>query len=102
MKTTVVNVRRNSSDIFVGRPSMFGNPFIIDVHGNREEVLEKFAPYFYERLASDDNFKKRVLALRGRVLGCYCKPPEGFNGRLLCHGQIIAGYLDNIPPSEAG
>lgn len=36
--------------------------------------------------------------LRGMRLACWCAPPEGFNGRLLCHGQVIAGLLYGVPP----
>jgi len=46
-----------------------------------------FADYFYERLASDPEFRERVLALRGKTLGCFCKPRA-------CHGDVIANYLE--------
>jgi hypothetical protein len=48
-----------------------------------------------DRLAEDSEF---LEPLRGKRLACWCRPPEGFNGRLLCHGQVIAGLLDGVAP----
>ena len=87
MKTTVVNKSLGVEfDVYIGRPSHFGNPYTVEAHG-RDLCIELFAQYFSARLESDPEFKERVLALRGKTLGCFCKP-------LACHGDIIAEYLD--------
>lgn len=84
-KTTVVNCRDNPYyDVFIGRPSIFGNPFKIGVHGTREEVIEKFREYLKKtphlvELAKD--------VLKGKVLGCWCKPAP-------CHGDIWAAIVN--------
>lgn len=65
----------------------FGNPFKIAGSLTREESLRLFAMYFRTLLERDSDFKKAVLKLRGKVLGCFCKPLD-------CHGDIIAEYLD--------
>lgn len=87
MPTTVVNLRRDKYSVYIGRPSMFGNPFIIDKDGSRDEVIMKYREYFYHHLESEPEFKKAVEELRGKTLGCYCHP-------LPCHGDIIAEYLN--------
>jgi hypothetical protein len=38
--------------------------------------------------------------LAGRILGCWCRPPKGFRGKLLCHAQVLAGIADGIAPEE--
>ena len=90
MTTKVVNVRTGEYfDIFIGRgrDSLLGNPFKIGRDGNRQEVIEKFRPYFYERLERDPEYKAKVLSLKGRVVGCFCKPNP-------CHGDVYVEYLD--------
>lgn len=94
MTTKVVNVKTETYNAFIGRPSIFGNPFKIGPDGTREEVIEKFKDYFYKRLVDDSNFKARVLTLKDKTLGCYCKP-------LPCHGDIIAEYLDKEDTNHA-
>jgi hypothetical protein len=107
METKVVNKRKSRYDVYIGRGSIFGNPyshksgtlakFIVK---NREEAILKYKEYFYNRLETDDDFLLKVGALKGKILGCYCRPTNGFRGKLLCHGQIIAGFLDDVPPEN--
>lgn len=87
MKTTVVNKRYNSYDVYIGRGSPFGNPFIIGKHGTRTEVIEQYRDYFFDKLMFDHEFSEAVNELKGKCLGCFCKPQA-------CHGDIIAEYLD--------
>ena len=85
--TTVVNIKRNKCDVYIGRGSPFGNPFRIGDDGDRELVLSKFGIYFNQRL-TDQSFRDKVLELKGKVLGCWCSP-------LACHGDVIIEYLEH-------
>ena len=92
MITTVVNLYKNSYDVYIGRPGhgqdgYFGNPF---KGPNRDVIIDQFKTYFYERIKTDPEYKYRVHQLRGKVLGCFCLPER-------CHGQIIADYLNSLP-----
>jgi hypothetical protein len=81
--TTVVHCKKASYDIYIGRPSKWGNPFTIGKDGTREEVINKYRKYLYgnrELLGS-------ILELKGKVLGCWCKP-------LACHGDVLAELAD--------
>ena len=84
--TKVVNKYRDKFDVYIGRPSIFGNPFSVAEYG-REGCIAEYKEYFYKRIADDVEFKEAVLKLKDKVLGCYCKPKA-------CHGDIIAEYLD--------
>lgn len=87
-KTTVVNIRYTKLyDVYCGRPSPFGNPFRIGPDGTREQVMAKFKDYFDRRIRRDMIFRAAVAMLKGKILGCYCKP-------LPCHCDIIADYLN--------
>lgn len=93
MPTSVVNLRTHRFDVYIGRAGKghdgyFGNPIRLEDEGQRVFVLQQFERYFYDRLDRDPEFKARVRELKGKVLGCFCKPK-------LCHGDIIVDYLEN-------
>ena len=104
-ETQVVNLRLAPYDVYIGRAGRynyigrtgrhsngyFGNPFVIGRDGTREEVLQKYAAYFLDRVATDSEFKRKVESLRGAALGCFCKPEA-------CHGDVIAAWLDGRRP----
>lgn len=98
-KTRVVNRHFEAEDVYVGRGSLFGNPFEIGRDGDRAEVLEKYKDLFYKKIKKD-RFRSAVDGLKGKRLGCTCRPRAGFQGKCMCHGQIIAAYLENIKPEE--
>ena len=85
-KTRVVNKYHEAYDVYIGRGSIFGNPFCIGKDGNRTDVIKKYKVWFYERL-KDRLFEQAVQGLRGKKLGCFCKP-------LACHGDVIKEYLN--------
>lgn len=91
METTVVNLRREAYDVYIGRGSPFGNPFIIGKHGTREEVIEKYRELHKSKLLSPDwnvyyTYWQQLESLRGMRLGCYCKPKA-------CHGDVLVEHL---------
>lgn len=83
-KTTVVNCRTSDYDVFIGRPSLWGNPFKVGRDGNRQECLDKFRDYLKDKPYLIEAAKEM---LKGRVLGCYCKP-------LPCHGDIWVEVIE--------
>lgn len=88
--TQVVNKDKGDEfDVYIGRKSPWGNPYAIGPDGKRDEVIAKFKQYFEEELLNDPSKKKAILALKGKRLGCHCKP-------LPCHGDIIAEYLNTL------
>ena len=50
--------------VYIGRPSIFGNPFVIGPDGDRGEVIEKYRAYFNDRIMRDDRFMMETEALR--------------------------------------
>lgn len=85
MSTTVVNKRKHEYDVYIGRGSIWGNPYVIGKDGTRAEVLAQYRTY----LESSPDLLSQVYNLRGKTLGCYCAP-------LSCHGDILAEYADSI------
>ena len=89
--TVVVNMRTTSNyDVAIDRSSSFGNPFHLGKDGDRQVVLQKYKEYFLRRIEMDPEFRRRVLALKGLRLGCWCAP-------MPCHGMIIVEWLETQP-----
>lgn len=86
--TSLVNIKKVSCDVFIGRPSAFGNPFKIGIDGTRKDVISKYRKWFYNKL-TNKFFCNSVLSLKDKTLGCYCKPKP-------CHGDIIIEFLENV------
>jgi hypothetical protein len=85
-RTTIVNLKHSNADVNCGRGSSFGNPFLIGRDGTRDEVVEKYGPYFYKKLRNLE-FRAKVIALKGKQLGCWCTPDR-------CHLEWIVEYLE--------
>ncbi len=83
MVKLVVNVRNSQYEVYIGRGSKWGNPFVIGKDGNRDEVCKKYEQY----LASRPDLIAALPELKGKVLGCYCAP-------LACHGDLLS-FLAN-------
>lgn len=81
--TKVVNIYKEPSDIYIGRRSKWGNPFIIGKDGTREEVIEKYKNYILNK----PELLKDLPELKGKVLGCFCKPKD-------CHGDILVELIE--------
>ena len=89
MKTNVVNRHHKVRyDVYIGRGSDYGNPYVIGTDGDRDEVINKYRDYFYKRIESEPEFKLRVEELKGKTLACFCKPKA-------CHGDVIIDYLSD-------
>ncbi len=75
IRELVVHRNKAPFDVYIGRPSKWGNPFVIGRDGTRAEVIEKYRAYIQSK---GYDFSE----LRGKVLGCWCKP-------LACHGDVL-------------
>ena len=77
----VLNKKYGSPEgaVYIGRPSKWGNPYVIGPRHTREEVIEKFEKY----LARSPQLMAAVKEeLKGKDLVCFCAP-------LACHGDIL-------------
>lgn len=90
MTARVVHVKREAYDVYVGRQRAgdlgWGNPFSFKegtsaefVVASREEAVSKYREWL---LAQPALVEKAKQELRGKVLGCWCKPAA-------CHGDVL-------------
>jgi hypothetical protein len=81
LRTCVVNIRQGDKyDVFIGRPTCWGNPFELGKDGTREEVIAKYQEWILSQPELVERVRKE---LQGKILGCYCSPS------LMCHGDIL-------------
>lgn len=82
--------KRQPHDVYVGRPSKWGNPFshlpdTLATHrvGSRDEAVDRYAQYICEtpRLLAD------LHELRGKRLACWCAPQR-------CHADVLAALAN--------
>lgn len=85
MTTRVVHVNAEPYDVYIGRPSKWGNPYKIGIHGSRSEVIAKYRAY----LLRNSRLMSSVRELKGKTLGCYCKPEA-------CHGDVLAEFAERL------
>jgi hypothetical protein len=67
-------------DVYIGRPSKWGNPFILGKDGTREEVIRKYEEWLQTK---PELIEAAKVELKGKRLGCYCHPRP-------CHGHVLA------------
>lgn len=83
--TRVVHCKKEPYDVYIGRPSKWGNPFEIGKDGSRETVILKY----WEWLLSSPSLMAEIPELKGKVLGCWCAPRP-------CHGDILADLANEL------
>lgn len=89
-KSKVVHCKKEEFDVYVGRGSKWGNPFshkegtlAKEIVATREEAIQKFEEY----LLSNQELMDSLDELKGKVLGCWCKPKS-------CHGDVLLKYAN--------
>ena len=98
-ETKVVHCRKEKYDIYIGRPSKWGNPYshLDDTLAefkvkDRKEAIEKYEEY----LLNNENLMKTLSELNGKILGCWCKTKDRY---VECHGDILVD-LCNIMTTD--
>jgi hypothetical protein len=100
--TKVVHCKKEKFDIYIGRPSKWGNPYtfkqetIAEFVVPKDEVLPKYEVW----LKQQPELMESLHELRGKTLGCWCRPAKGFQGKVMCHGQILAALADGCRPED--
>lgn len=90
MRGRVVHCKRERYDVYIGRPSKWGNPFALakaedaaEDRTLRADLLVKYE----EWLRTQPQLLASLHELRGKTLGCWCAPR-------LCHGDVLARLAD--------
>lgn len=104
----VINVRtqkhlvrmaeRDGTYVYIGRPSIWGNPYSHEKDSlaqwrvkTRAEAIECYEAWLLNR----PDLLARLPELDGKWLGCWCRP-------LSCHGEVLARFVANPPVPVQG
>ncbi len=100
---TIVNRKTwRGESVYVGRPSVLGNPFVIGKGGNREAVIHKYRRWLWTELRRESGpvveeiHRLATLAKSGDlVLACWCFPQQ-------CHAAVVKAAIEwiNLQPQE--
>ena len=79
----VLNARQGGKQpatdrVYVGRPSKWGNPFMIGRDGTRDQVIAKYRDWIVRQPA----LMGALDELRGKHLVCWCAPER-------CHADVL-------------
>jgi len=76
----VVHVNREPAGtyLYCGRPSKWGNPFVVGKDGTRDEVIDRYE----EWINREPELLAALPELVGQRLGCFCSPKR-------CHCEVL-------------
>jgi hypothetical protein len=98
-KALVVNLRNTAYDVDITRATKWGNPYTHEkdkrtlakhVVATRAEAIAKYE----EWVKQQPHLMAALPSLKGKVLGCWCKP-------LACHGDVLARLANGDDYEEA-
>ncbi len=92
MLCKVVHFKKDPYDVYIGRGSKWGNPY-----SHKDGTLAQFkvtsrkeAIECYEAwIKTQGNLMLDLHELKGKILGCWCKPQS-------CHGDVLKKLVDSL------
>ena len=84
----VVHCKREPYDVYIGRPSKWGNPYEIGKDGDRAAVIALHKSW----LLTQPDLLADLPELDGKVLGCWCKHKLDIQ----CHGDTLADLVSKF------
>ncbi|MBE9040705.1 DUF4326 domain-containing protein [Oscillatoriales cyanobacterium LEGE 11467] len=96
MNLSVINRKTTPGGIYIGRPSILGNPYKIGRDGDRTAVIQKYRRGREQEVQRRGAVWEELRKLAARVasgeaieLACWCAPEP-------CHGDAIKSCLEWI------
>lgn len=86
MTTRVVNKYREKYDVYIGRGSMWGNPYTVEAYG-RDKCIAMYERDIRAGIQQDSRLLDEIMKLEGKTLGCFCKPQA-------CHGDVLVKIIN--------
>jgi hypothetical protein len=88
MRLASVVRKSEQYDVYIGRPSKWGNPFVLR-SGASDEERTRCIERYREWLMQQPELLAQLHELRGKRLACFCKPKA-------CHGDILAELANRM------
>jgi hypothetical protein len=89
MHAHVVHCKRDPYDVYIGRPSRWGNPYshLADsrataVVDSRDKAIAAYRIHLWAQVRDGEVTLEDLAELHGKTLGCWCAPKA-------CHGEVL-------------
>ena len=91
-KNLIAWAERNRLAVRIDRSTRYGNPFVLNEDGDRDEVCDSYERHYLVRKPS---ITERIDSgeLTGKVLVCHCYPER-------CHGDCLAAQVNDAVASQ--
>jgi hypothetical protein len=101
IEITVGNRKRGDVGVYVGRPSILGNPYTLSK--GRFSAIAQYREWLREKITTRDlvvcgaleRLRQRAIRDKKLALVCWCAP-------LACHAEVIADELAKVLSSGRG
>ena len=88
----VVHCKREEFDVYIGRPSRWGNPFSHQPETiaryrvkTRQEAIDAYRQHLWHKIRSGRIAMEDLADLDQKTLGCWCTPKA-------CHGEVLLEF----------
>lgn len=88
--------------VYVGRPTVLGNPFVIGKDGDRAEVINKYRHWLWKEMQNKRGQVYAALQNLTRTarngdltLVCWCHPEP-------CHANVLRACVEYLLQTESG
>lgn len=84
-------VKKEPFDIYIGRPSFWGNPYSHKegtVATFKVDTVEEAVAKYEEYVRSSPPHMKMLKGLKGKTLGCWCPKDKP------CHGKVLLKLVE--------
>ena len=103
MPTEVKNINKGEEyDIYIGRAGrgksgLYGSPIVMYkpcpecgiIHRTNKSTIPCYKQWINRHIEKHPDFKMHVKKLKGKKLGCFCKPKA-------CHGDVLADLAERL------
>jgi hypothetical protein len=85
--------------VYIGRPSLLGNPFRIGIDGTRDQVIRLYRFWLWEEIKRGGKVYQELqrlvaIARQGElILICWCKERDR---NVNCHGDILKRSIESL------
>ena len=82
---TVLNKHKSgipTGAVYIGRGTIWGNPFVIGRHGDRNAVCDQHKEHLKQQVRDGEVSLQQLAALHRKDLVCFCAPQR-------CHGDTL-------------
>jgi len=78
---------------FPKQASPFANPFKVSAKRTRTQAVAEYERFIRQMLKKNKKLAEQFVALRGKVLGCWCAPDD-------CHADVLVKMLAELDDEE--